>query len=60
VAEGALVREESRGAHFRTDFPKRLDDPWMKHTIARYSSDGPILSYKEVKLGQFEPEERKY
>jgi len=60
VAEGALVREESRGAHFRTDFPKRLDDAWMKHTIARYSADGPILSYKEVKMGQFPPEERKY
>ncbi len=60
VAEGALVREESRGAHFRTDFPKRRDDPWMKHTIARYSADGPVLSYKEVRMGQFEPEERKY
>jgi len=60
IAEGALVREESRGAHFRTDFPKRLDDPWMKHTIFTYTSDGPKISYKPVKLGQFEPEERKY
>jgi len=60
VAEGALVREESRGAHFRTDFPKREDDKWLKHTIYKYTSDGPDISYKEVKLGQFEPEERKY
>jgi succinate dehydrogenase / fumarate reductase flavoprotein subunit len=31
---GALNRQESRGAHFREDFPKRLDGTWMKHTIA--------------------------
>jgi succinate dehydrogenase / fumarate reductase flavoprotein subunit len=60
VAEGAVVREESRGAHFRTDFPMRLDDPWMKHTIFEYTPDGPKLDYKPVKLGIFEPEERKY
>lgn len=60
VAEGALIREESRGAHFRTDFSKREDDEWLKHTIYKYTSDGPEISYKEVKLGQFEPEERKY
>jgi Fumarate reductase flavoprotein C-term len=31
---GALNRQESRGAHFREDFPKRLDETWMKHTLA--------------------------
>jgi succinate dehydrogenase / fumarate reductase flavoprotein subunit len=30
----ALNRQESRGAHFREDFPKRLDATWMKHTLA--------------------------
>jgi succinate dehydrogenase / fumarate reductase, flavoprotein subunit len=30
----ALNRQESRGAHFREDFPKRLDEAWMKHTLA--------------------------
>ena len=30
----ALNRQESRGAHFREDFPKRLDETWMKHTLA--------------------------
>jgi succinate dehydrogenase / fumarate reductase flavoprotein subunit len=60
IAEGALIREESRGAHSRTDFTKRDDEKWLKHSIFRYTPDGPKISYKEVTLGRFEPEERKY
>ncbi len=60
IAEGALTREESRGAHSRTDFKKRDDEKWLKHSIFRYTPDGPKISYKEVTLGKFEPEERKY
>ncbi len=60
IAEGALAREESRGAHFRTDFATRNDDQWMKHSIFKYSADGPEISYKPVGLGLYEPEERKY
>ncbi len=60
TAEGALVREESRGAHFRTDFPQRMDDEWLKHTIYKYAAKGPEISFKPVRMGQFEPEERKY
>ncbi len=60
IAVGALNRTESRGAHFRRDFPKRLDDPWMKHTLYTYSPDGPQISYKDVTPGKYEPEERKY
>jgi succinate dehydrogenase flavoprotein subunit len=60
IAEGALMREESRGAHSRTDFPKRLDDQWMKHSIFTHTPDGPKISFKAVTPGKFEPEERKY
>jgi succinate dehydrogenase / fumarate reductase flavoprotein subunit len=60
TAEGALAREESRGAHFRTDFPERLDDAWLKHTVFKYSAKGPEINYRSVRMGQFEPEERKY
>jgi succinate dehydrogenase/fumarate reductase flavoprotein subunit len=35
----ALNRQESRGAHFREDFPKRLDETWMKHTLAWADDD---------------------
>ena len=60
IAEGALLREESRGAHFRTDFNKRNDEQWLKHSVFRKTQDGPKISFKDVTLGKFEPEERKY
>ncbi len=62
VAQGALVRQESRGAHFRTDFNKRDDANWLKHTLAFYQPGiaGPRLDWKPVTLGTFELEERKY
>ena len=62
VAEGAVVRQESRGAHFRTDFNTRDDANWLKHTLAYYdpASPKPRLDYKPVTLGTFELQERKY
>jgi succinate dehydrogenase / fumarate reductase flavoprotein subunit len=60
ITLGALVREESRGGHARTDFPGRDDEKWLKHTIARFTEDGPELSYKPVTITKWQPEERKY
>jgi succinate dehydrogenase / fumarate reductase flavoprotein subunit len=60
IAAGALARTESRGSHARTDFPGRDDDAWLKHTLAFNTPDGPRLEYKDVTLGMFEPQERKY
>jgi len=60
IIAGALAREESRGSHFRTDFPKRDDEKFLKHTLAYYTKDGPRLEYKPVTLGTWEPKERKY
>ncbi len=61
IVAGSLVREESRGAHYREDFPTRDDVNWMKHTLAYRESDGSIrMEYKPVKLGPYEPMERKY
>ena len=62
VAEGALIRKESRGAHFRTDYNTRNDADWLKHTLAYYqpNTPQPRLDYKPVTLGYFELQERKY
>jgi succinate dehydrogenase / fumarate reductase flavoprotein subunit len=60
VGLGAAERKESRGAHFRRDFPRRRDDRFLKHTIARLGSAGIELSHAEVGLGRFEVQERKY
>jgi succinate dehydrogenase/fumarate reductase flavoprotein subunit len=60
VTAGALRREESRGSHFRADFPKRDDEKWLKHTVATFSRSGPVLSDSPVDLSIFPPKERKY
>jgi len=61
IVDGGLAREESRGAHFRNDFPTRDDENWMKHTMAFRTEDGGHeLRYKPVRITRFQPEERKY
>ena len=60
IIVGALARTESRGAHFRTDYPKRDDAQWMKHTLAQATSSGPVLSYAPVGYTRWEPKERVY
>jgi succinate dehydrogenase / fumarate reductase flavoprotein subunit len=61
IALGALLREESRGAHYRLDFPARNDSQWLKHTVARIGDDGePVISYKDVVITRYPPMERKY
>jgi succinate dehydrogenase / fumarate reductase, flavoprotein subunit len=57
----ALERKESRGAQYRTDFPERNDEEWLKHIDLVRADDGPPeISYSEVTITQWEPEERKY
>ncbi len=60
----AIERKESRGAQFRTDFPERNDDEWLKHIDISLNEDpahpGPQVSYSPVTITQWQPEERKY
>src|SRR4051794_18603312 len=60
IVAGALAREESRGAHYRTDFEARDDKNWLAHTLMRKSSGGMELTKKPVTITRFEPKERKY
>ena len=57
---GALARKESRGSHYRRDFPTRDDANFLKHTLATYTPEGPKLTYKPVSITKYQPEERKY
>jgi succinate dehydrogenase / fumarate reductase flavoprotein subunit len=57
----AIERKESRGAQFRTDYPERNDQVWLKHIdIGRNGDDVPEVSYSPVTITQWQPEERKY
>lgn len=60
IALGALERKESRGAHWRLDFPERNDERYLKHTLAIFTNEGMKISYKDVNLGRFEVKERTY
>ena len=56
----ALERKESRGAQYRTDFPERNDGEWLKHINVSANGAEPEVSFSEVTLTQWEPEERTY
>lgn len=60
ITLGALNRNESRGAHYKPDFPDRDDENFMKTTIAEYSDEAPVLSYEAVDVSLVEPRRRDY
>ena len=60
VTLGALARDESRGAHYKPEFPRRDDANWLKTTIASHAPEGPKLRYAPVDVTLCAPVERKY
>lgn len=61
IVEGAIDRKESRGAHFRNDFPNRDDENYLKHTLAFMDKNGNIsIEHMDVTLGKYMPEVRSY
>jgi succinate dehydrogenase / fumarate reductase flavoprotein subunit len=57
---GALKREETRGSHYRLDFPQRNDNDWLKHTLISLKDGKPQVGYRDVRITKYKPQERKY
>ncbi|MGV2940129.1 succinate dehydrogenase flavoprotein subunit [Mesobacillus sp. LC4] len=62
ITLGALQRNESRGAHYKPEFPDRNDEEWLKTTMARFNKETrlPELFYEEVDVSLIEPRKRDY
>ncbi|MDR6226491.1 succinate dehydrogenase flavoprotein subunit [Desmospora profundinema] len=60
ITLGALNRNESRGAHYKPEFPDRNDEEFLKTTIADHTPDGPKLSYEDVDTSLIKPRPRRY
>jgi succinate dehydrogenase flavoprotein subunit len=60
ITLGGLNRNESRGAHYKPEFPNRDDENFLKTTIAEYSGEGPVFSYEPVDISLIKPRKRDY
>jgi succinate dehydrogenase / fumarate reductase, flavoprotein subunit len=60
IVAGALIRDESRGAHFKMDTPTRDDENWLKTTLAKWTPGGPEFEFEEVDTPFIAPRPRKY
>lgn len=62
ITAGALARDESRGSHYKPEFPERDDEKWLKTTIATYDPETghPHLTYEPVDVSLIEPRKRDY
>jgi succinate dehydrogenase / fumarate reductase flavoprotein subunit len=60
TAGAALRRTESRGAHFRLDYPERDDQNWLNHTFIRKGESGPVYEPGKVSITKHQPQERGY
>lgn len=60
ITRGALLRDESRGAHYKPDFPTRDDAKFLKTTVTRFTPAGPVIFYEDVDISHIAPRERKY
>ncbi len=62
IIKGALARNESRGAHFKPEYPQRDDENWLKTTIATYDplTKEPIITFEPVDLRHLKPIKRDY
>src|SRR5580658_1736989 len=60
IVKGARLRDESRGAHYKPDFPNREDEKFLKTTKAAFVDDAPQITYEEVDTTLIKPRPRSY
>src|SRR5699024_6301616 len=62
ITQGAYNRNESRGAHYKPEFPDRNDEEWLKTTKATFdtTTNGPKFEYEDVDISLIKPRERDY
>jgi succinate dehydrogenase / fumarate reductase flavoprotein subunit len=60
IVQGARLRDESRGAHYKPDFPNRDDEKFLKTTKAAYVDGAPKITYEEVDTSHIKPRPRVY
>jgi len=60
IVGGAIIRDESRGAHFKMDTPDRDDSKWLKTTLASYGPSGPSFDFEPIDCRYIAPRARKY
>lgn len=60
ITIGAYNRNESRGAHYKPDFPDRNDEDWLKTTKAKFTPEGPEFEYEQVDVSLIKPRPRRY
>ncbi|RUS45941.1 succinate dehydrogenase flavoprotein subunit [Cohnella sp. AR92] len=60
MTKGALLRDESRGAHYKPEFPERNDEDFLKTTKAKWTKDGVEISYEDVDVSLIKPRKRDY
>lgn len=60
ITKGALLRDESRGAHYKPEFPQRDDERFLKTSLAKWTPDGPEISFEAVDTSLITPRARRY